>query len=85
MKESLLQRVFQKVRPALFVLAFIAHVLMLVLWAGGVFVLFALAVKSSLEVVPRVLMAGTGAFMLWALWIQLPDFWSGWFGRRRRK
>lgn len=83
MSQTAWQKWYQRARPLLMALAFMAHVLVLVMWAGGVFVLFALAAKSSLGVVPRVAMVGVGLFMLWGLWLQLPDFWKGWFGRRR--
>ncbi|MCC3679225.1 hypothetical protein LLE81_00250 [Staphylococcus epidermidis] len=84
MTRQRLQRLLRAWGPLLRGLVFLAHVFLLLVWAGGVFVLLGMAFTSSLEIIPRILMGGVAVFMAWGLWLQLLEFWGGWFGRRVR-
>lgn len=75
-------RFYKAGRPLLIAIVFLLHTFLMVTWAGGVIVLVMLAFRSSLGIVPM-LMVGTAAFMAWALSLHLPEYWSSWFVRRR--
>lgn len=80
-----IERALKRIRPLLMFLVFLLHVLILLIVAGGVFLLIAMALKSSLEVLPRVMLLAAAGFMAWLLWMFVPEFWKAWKLPRLRR
>ncbi|MCY1359082.1 hypothetical protein D9M69_456360 [compost metagenome] len=72
----------RRFRPCVVCLQFIVHVGVLLIWVGGIAVLWFMAFSSPFHIVGRFLMFGVGAFMAYFFSIFAKEFWQAWFKRR---
>lgn len=62
---------------------FVAGLLVLLIVAGGAFVLLAMAYKSDQHLAIRAILALCGVGMVCMLWSLSKEYFQGWFPRRR--